>query len=210
MGSKKNIITFPNIPGVVAYLKGLGFKISMRQAYRHEQSGRIRKSFDGNFELAAVEKYSRQLKRIDGTQADASADPMQKEKMQAEIKKLTAQAEHWDLKAKITSGQYVPRDEFERALAARAMLFKSGLENFFMMKASEIISMCGGDQKKTPDFIQYMLDQVGYFLEAYTQDREFEIFFDTSDPEAKTEEEDEDEEAGDEDELGTADGDTEG
>ncbi len=177
-------ITFDNVPGLVKYLNGLGYVVSLRTAYRHEKQGRIRKRTDGKFHLSDIEKYSRFLKRADGTVQNDELETLQREKYQAEVKKLTSQAEHWELKTKIASKQYVPRDSFEHALAARAAIFKSDGEHFCMSEASGIIHLVGGDHLKVPQLVEFLLEAFRGWLARYAEQREYEVLFDAA-PEAE-------------------------
>ncbi len=159
-----------NIPAVIAYLDEQGWKISKSAAYKHKTEGKLRPGKDGEFTIAAVEKYAdRWLQRKDGSTADN--DELQKERAQAELEKIRAQALHWDTKTKIELGQYVPKEGWERELAARASVFRSDMENFIRSEAAAIIRLVGGDQDKAPDLIDYYLRQVESWLDRYSQEK---------------------------------------
>jgi hypothetical protein len=164
-----------NIPAVVDYLDGQGWKISKSAAYKHKKEGKLRPGSDGRFSFRAVDKYARQwLEKKDGSESE-SAEDLQAQKAQAELEKIKAQARHWDTKTKIELGQYVPREDWDRELAARARVFKSDIENFIRTEATEVIRIANGDPDKAPDLIEYYLRQAETWMNRYTQEKTWKV-----------------------------------
>lgn len=167
-----------NLLEVVEYLKGAGWKVSKSAMYRHRDQGKIGPQDDGGFLVADVERYARDwLKRLDGSGGRKSTvEPIeQRDKKAAEARKVKAQAEHWEIKTKILRGEYVERAAFERALARRAAVFKSDIENFIRNYAGEMIALAKGDATHTPDVIEFWLDGAEKWLARYAEDQEFEL-----------------------------------
>jgi hypothetical protein len=165
-----------NIPAVIAHLDAAGWKISKSAAYKHKKEGRLRPGADGWFSVKAVEKYARQwLEKKDGSAGQVSVEELAEQKAAAELEKIRAQARHWDTKTKIELGQYVPREEWDRELAARARVFKSDIENFIRSEASELIRMVDGDPDKAPDLIDYYLRQAEAWLDRYSQEKTWRV-----------------------------------
>jgi hypothetical protein len=175
----KKYTTFSNILEVVKFLKKDGWKIKKSSVYLHAKQKKFHPQKDGLYHMKDVEKYARSyLKKNDPASLSAinnNPEAIMKRRSEAEARKIEAQAEHWELKSKIESGNYVPKETFERALAQRAMLFKSDLEAFARGQAPEIIQFVNGDNDKIPDLIEYMLDQFEQFLGRYAEDREFVV-----------------------------------
>ena len=73
------------------------------------------------------------------------------DRKEADRRKAIAQAHNWELKTKILEDRYVEREWSEMQLAARAMVLKSDMENFFRSRAPEIIAKCDGKQEFAPD-----------------------------------------------------------
>jgi hypothetical protein len=169
--------TLPNLVAVVAHLNKQGWKIKKSAAYKHRQEGKVRATPTGAFLVSDVDKYAATyLTRLDGspTPADQGND-LQRERSIEEIRKARAQADHWELKTRIASGEFVPRDLFERDLAARATIFRADVENFVRGHAPGIIAMVDGDVQKIPDLIEFMLIQAEIWLARYSESQEFKI-----------------------------------
>ena len=157
-----------NIPAVIAYLDAAGWKVRKSAAYQHKKEGKLRPGDDGQFSVKAVDKYAeRWLQRKDGSAP--SIEALSVERAQAELEKTKAQARHWDTKTKIELGQYVPRDEWNRELAARANIFKSDIENLIRSESQALILLVEGNQDKAPELIDYYLKQVEVWIDRYTQ-----------------------------------------
>ena len=165
----------PNALAIVEHLSGKGWKIKKSTAYQHIKEGKLRARKDGHFSVGDVERYAANfLKRLDGAKADL-LDTIQQEKAKAETDKMKAQAEHWQIKTAVARGLYVEKDTFERELARRAAVFRNDIENFVRSQAGGIINLVAGDDTKTPDLIQFMLEQAEDWLDRYSGDKEFTV-----------------------------------
>jgi hypothetical protein len=162
---------------VVADLKAEGWKVGKSSVFAHAKQGKLRSREDGAFHEKDVKKYARTfLKRLDpSTMQPAAIEKLQNRKVAAETKKLEAQASHWQLRAEIESGRFVPREAFEMALAQRASLFKNDIEYFCRESAPQIIHFVNGDISKVSDFIEYLLNKTADWLSCYSEDKEWEV-----------------------------------
>ena len=97
------------------------------------------------------------------------------DRKEADRRKAIAQARHWEVKTKILEDQFVDREWAEMQLAARAMVLKSDMENFFRSRAPEIIAKCDGKQEFAPDMIEYLLTNLEAWLGRYSQPIEFNV-----------------------------------
>ncbi len=170
--------TLKNIPEVVTYLKDAGWKVTKSTVYRHRDQGRIGPQPNGLYLMVDVERYAHDfLKRADvsGGSRSKVVQVEQREKKAAEARKVSAQADHWEIKTKILRGEYVERAVFERALARRAAVFKSDIENFIRNYAGEMIALVGGDATRAPDLIESWLEKSEQWLARYAEEREFEL-----------------------------------
>jgi hypothetical protein len=175
--------TLGNIIEVVEYLQGKGWKISQSTGYNHRNKGKLRPDSSGRFPVSAVEEYARNnLDPLDGLFVDKT-DGLQIEKARAEIKKLTAQAKHWDTKARIQDGEYIEKKRWDHELAARARVFKSDMENFIRSRASEIIRTVEGNPEKTPELIDFYLDHLEMWLDRYSKPKTWTVRTETINPE---------------------------
>ncbi len=163
----------PNIKAVVAFLKTNGWNAPSSTVYLHHQKGKLRARDDGGFDPQAVLAYATaNLSRLSGRGEESHSDgdgieSLQRQKLIADAKKAAAQADHWDLKTRIQTGEYIPRAEFERALAARAMVLKNDLMTFFRSLAAEIVQIVDGDAAKAPDLIDFAVEKLEVYLGRY-------------------------------------------
>lgn len=167
--------SYPNAFHAWEYLANQGWKISRGLFYQHRDERKVRPARDGRFHEKDLIKYAkRYLKKKDGSSADEETGQLQQAKIDAETRKLKAQAEHWEIRTKTLSGQFVEKSWFERELAARAAVFRSDIENFFRSEASAIVAMVGGDPARTSDLSEFMMGRVEEWLARYSEGRKFE------------------------------------
>lgn len=164
-----------SIKEVVNYLDGFGWKVSLASAYRHEKDGKLLKRPEG-YLIKDLERYMTFLKRKDGSSfvSKKSAATLD-EKQSAEARKISAQADHWELRAKILRGEYCERSSYEAALAMRAQRFRSDDENDIRTYASEKCRLLNGDPEKIPELIQMELELLDKRLLRYQQDAESDL-----------------------------------
>jgi len=168
--------TFRNLQGVTAYLRGQGWKVSKSTIYDHGRARKIKPRTDGLFHLSDVETYaSAYLKQRIAPTMSQAIDNIQHRRNEAEARKIEAQAHHWEVKAQVAAGAFVPRDAFEHALAQRAAVLKADVENFIRGGAEKIITLVNGDPAKAPALIEHQLDAAADWLNRYAADREFKI-----------------------------------
>jgi len=168
----------PSLPTTLAvadYLKEQGWKIRKTTVYQHKKEGKLRCGADGTYAIDEVDRYAMTyLKRTDGS-APENLEKLQQEKLNAEIEKTKAQAQHWRMKAEVFTGSYVPKDLFESELAKRAAVFRNDLENFARAEAPDIVNRTGGSADTISDLIEWLLDRFELFLDRYSQERTFKV-----------------------------------
>lgn len=88
--------------------------------------------------------------------------------------KAIAAARIQAIKAKILAKEYISREIVAEMFASRAAILKSDLTNFLAARTPEIISICGGDDRLSPDLQEYLLDNLEVFLGRYSKEHDFE------------------------------------
>ena len=167
--------TLANTMAVVDHLAAQGWKVKKSSVYNHRKEGKIRPQPDGSFRIADVERYAETyLKRKDGSES-GKLDKLQQEKLVAEIKKTSAQAEHWQNKARESSGKFILKEQHERDLTRRAAIFRNDLETFASAEACGIVSLVAGDAGKIPELVAWMLGHFDDFLANYAEERTFTV-----------------------------------
>jgi hypothetical protein len=168
--------TFFNTKQVYEFLADQGWKVSQRAVYNHVKDGKLRKK-DGVFTSQAVNKYAKTfLNRKDsGQMLSEEHEQLQKQKLTHEVRRLKIQIERDEHKLGVEQGKYLPREDFELELAARASVFDAGFRYFFQSMAPEIIVLVGGNIKKIPEFIAAMNTKLDEQLNEYATTKEYQV-----------------------------------
>jgi len=165
-----------SVADVRKYLKVRAWKISKTQLYEHVETKKLKRSDDGTFSIAAIDRYAlKYLRRADGSKPSKALADIQERKYEADVRQSMASAEMKELKISILKGEYVRSDAFSLALVERAMLFKYDIETFCRSRAADIVNLVGGNTDKIPDLIEYLLDETAKWLSNYSEDREFNV-----------------------------------
>jgi hypothetical protein len=161
---------------VAEYLQAQGYDIRKSAVYNHIRDGKLQQEKKGGYSVAAVERYAKRWLAA-GPVAVASPEltDLQEKKLEMEVRKLEAQADHWRLKTNVDQGLYIEREQVERDLAARASVLKSDLQNFFRSRVEELIAIVDGDPQKAPDMIEACLSGLESWMDRYSEEgREWE------------------------------------
>lgn len=161
---------FKNVKAVLEYLQDQGFQVTKSTVYRHAKDGKLVASADGTFSESAVTGYAATfLARPADADGDGGVEDVAVEKAKADARRSKAMAKLAEERARRESGRYVPKEDFDRALAQRAMLFKMDLKNFAHAGAPEICAVVDGDHTLVPDLILLLLRKFEDFLDRYAQ-----------------------------------------
>jgi hypothetical protein len=122
--------SLPSQTAVVSYLKSQSYRASTSTIGRYYTNGLLKSEADGSFIIAKVDAFAlRHLKRRDGSQKGV-VDETYKLRIAEETRKLSAQADHWEIRAKEAKGDLVSRSFAHDEIAAREIVFKSDLTNW--------------------------------------------------------------------------------
>ena len=156
---------FHTVPDVADYLNQNDYQIARRTLHDHIKRGWLQRDEKGNFKKSAVDEYAKTY--IAERKSRPRKSDTYDEKTQAEIKKIQAQAENWALRTRILNGEYIERVKYELDLAARLVVFRSDMMNFHRAKALDMVRMVDGDDKKIPDLVDFMTDNLELWLDRY-------------------------------------------
>ena len=170
----------PNILACYRWLCAQGYKISQSGFYKHVTEGKkLRAAPDGTYPIKRVEHYARTYLLPTGPSTTATGpddiDDLQRDKIRAETRSAAARADYTEIRTKAALGEYVPRDAFERELAARAMTLTSDADNWRHAHAAAIIDLVRGDQTMLPDLLEYIRTAHESWFSRYTEQREFTV-----------------------------------
>lgn len=164
-----------NLLDVLGYLQAEGWQVSRATIYRHYHQKKIIRREDGLFHQSDIERYAKTfLKRASTSDPDVD---LQRKKVLLEIEKLeiaNARAKHMK---EVEEGAYIPIADLEIELASRAAVFDAGLSHFFQSEAGTIINLVGGDQRKIPEVINFLMAKKDELLNQYADAGEFTVEF---------------------------------
>lgn len=172
-GTEKTDQVFKNPLAVVSYLRDNGWKIGKSALYKHVTEGRLRPNKDGSFSSRAVDKYAAMyLKRADGTtppirKADETSgyEDLQRQKLEAEVKKTHAQAAHWEKRNRDLDAEVDTL--VDQRLAQQSIILKTDLRNFANSHAPDIIEIVEGNHGKISDLIAWLNERFENHLARY-------------------------------------------
>jgi hypothetical protein len=167
--------SLPSQTAVVSYLKAQGYRTSNATIHRYYSRGLLKSEADGSFIIAKVEAFAQErLKRRDGSQKGV-VDEAYKLRIAEETRKLSAQADHWEIRAKEAKGDLVSRSFAHDEIAAREIVFKSDLTNWIYTGTPAECTLFEGNQDKIPDVIAHKLTALDRILGRFVGDREYTV-----------------------------------
>lgn len=179
--------TFKTQTDAVSFLVDYGFKVSGPTFSRAFKARKIPTNADGHFEEGALLAYanihldqaeslaSREAERASAARLDADTD----------LKRY--QAERQKLKLAKELGNVMPKAQYERDLASRALFFKNEVRTFIRLHGAAIIHLVGGNEDKLEALVGWWEDKTAIWMDAWSRDRTFVLA-------ADAEEDNEDEE----------------
>lgn len=163
--------SFRNLLEVLDYLQAEGWKIQKSALYSKQYA--IKKQSDGSMFKKDVDDFaSRYLRKLDGSDME---DADMSKKIEAEVRKLTAEAEKKELEVMRLKGELVDRYEVEQQFADRAAYLKSSLEGFFHSMTPRLIERCAGDLQRVPDIVEFCLAEINELFDHYSKPLSFSV-----------------------------------
>ena len=148
------------------WLERQGFAVSKNTIYNHIGPGKIEPTPEGYSQRQALRYAEDHLKRRDGSRGE-SRNSLQRRKQEAEIARILAQTRLAELKAAIAEGKYIPREQVEADLAARARVLKADLLTFGRLHIDDLVVMLHGDPARAPEVLAWFEGQVEAWLHRY-------------------------------------------
>lgn len=142
---------FENRKQAVDYLRGAGWQVSYNTVSKAVGKGLLTPRKGGGFTQFALDQYGaaclkRRLETAPAADPPEDKDPgLGEKKMQAEISLKEIARQREELKLARDQGNLVPRELYEKDLAARLALFSNAMEAWFARVAGEIAALLGAD-----------------------------------------------------------------
>lgn len=161
---------------VLRWLQACGYQREKSQFYDDIRDGYLRANGDGVFTKRLVKKYVQALPRIGTgkTEAEEKMD-LGQQKQQEEVEKLRLHNSKAKFEFEVEQGKYLPREDFERELAARLVVLDSGLERMVRDNAAKIIHIAGGDQKNSEHVVDFLITAKNDLLNSYATTKTYHV-----------------------------------
>ncbi|WP_297668956.1 hypothetical protein [uncultured Desulfovibrio sp.] len=157
----------------VAFLRDAGFKVSKSLFNSHVKARKVPRNADGHFEEPALLGYAQaNLATLSQRQNRALSDA-EENRLSADAELKRYQAARAKLKLEKESGQLMRREEHERDLGARALFFRNEVRTFIHLYGAEIIHVCGGDEARLRDLLDWWHERTAVWMDAWSGEREF-------------------------------------
>lgn len=174
--------SFPTQLSVLAYLQGEGWKISKSNLNRHCNEKLLRPLEDGTFSRKAVDKYAKTWlkQKATGQKVNERLDRMQEEKLEHDLKTAKFRQEEAEFNLAVKKAQFIPRDEFERAIVSRAVAWMAHLNHAVHSSAADWTDLVGGNQAMTPALVQAITQTIEQRMGDFAADAEFDIILEAN------------------------------
>lgn len=183
-----------NAGAVLAYIKENGKKVAKTKLYDDIGKARIKKLPDGTFAVKDVDRYMASLPGMGTSEKEAEdAADRQKRKEEAEIRRITAQAEKEELSLKQRKGELVDREEVLLLLAARALALDSNIKGAIAAQSNDLVSEVEGDPRKTKNLLSALEALLDEAFGEYARTDEIEVMFKRAEEQGGKQESGEDE-----------------
>ena len=159
----------------VAFLRDRGYKVSKSALNRDLKAGRISTDTNGHFEENSLLAYAVALKAPTATVEHKALTSATTDRLSADAELKKYQSERLKLKLEKEQGKLMPKSEYERNLAARALFFKSEVRNFIHLHGAAMIHLTGGDEGRLPALVRYWEEKTAIWMDTWSQDREFVV-----------------------------------
>lgn len=168
-----------DIAGVLNYLRSLGWRATKTTLYRHCKEGKLLPK-DGQYELAAVDRYARTwLKQAStGKKISEQMDELQRKKLKLEMKNLELDNKRKLLAYEKDLERYIPKELVQIELAGRAGVLEAGLKHMIQSRAAEWIRLVNGDMAHIGDLIYLMNQDIEEHLNGYAAPIEYQVVID--------------------------------
>lgn len=169
---------FKNQRQATLWLKSLGYKVTTSTFNNHFHEGHIPTNAQGQFEEVTLRSYANL--KLEAVEKKAAVDNLQKslDKTSADARLKNIQADRQQLKLERERGNLMPRDQYEKMLAARAIFFRREIENYIQLHGSAIIHLVGGREEALVELFHYWNETTADWMHAWSREREFVVDLD--------------------------------
>ena len=169
---------FASLLETCTYLNAEGYKVSKSKIYRDADEGKITREPDGTVTVEAAHEYAKMhLVKGDPFHTKEELKGLQAKKLKNAIRNqdIEYQRKKFDLEKE--RGRYIPREDFEAEMAARAAILDSGFRHLFNVKVKEWIALVEGNPDRQADFLTVLNQDLDEQLTTYATTQVFQVIF---------------------------------
>lgn len=168
---------------VLRYLEENGWDISKTQFYDHCRDGLLLplRSGDnkGKYKISSIKKYADlHVRKLEtGLKETSRQEQMRDEKLELALdrERIGKERDQFELDKK--RGQFIPREEFEEAIVARAVAFMAHLNHTIQTEVPNWIDIVGGDQECASDLVDAVSRSVEQRMGDFAANAEISVVF---------------------------------
>lgn len=168
------------IAAVLEYLKTEGWKTTKTSLYRHQSEGKFRPQKDGTYREKDIDKYAKTWlkQQSTGKKVSEQLDELQRKIRVQELQNQELEYERKKFLHERDLGKFIPREQLELELAARAGVLDAGLKHWIQSRAADWIRAANGDTKKVGDMINMMSGDLDEYINSYASTKEYQVIID--------------------------------
>jgi hypothetical protein len=173
---------FASLHETCLYLNAEGYKVSKSKIYRDADEGKITREPDGTVTAEAAQEYAKtHLVRSDAVHTKEELKNLQATKLKKAIRNQDIDYARKKFDLEKEQGRYIPKEEFEAEMAARAAILDSGFRNLFNSRVREWITLVEGNPDRQADFLDVLNRNLDEQLTTYATTKVFQVIFEDKD-----------------------------
>ena len=174
-------VSVPNRLEAVAWLNAQGYAIGKSKLYADSRKKKLLPiQDDGSVLVADLKKYINKigLVRLSGeTAPDQKLEKLYEDKLRLEVQKLEWENKKREFEYERELGKWIPREDLELELAARAAVLDSGLRTRLKVLARDMVLDLGGSPDRVPDLVGKIHQVLDGLMNEFASLRRFEVIF---------------------------------
>lgn len=171
---------FKDIAAVLEYLGTSGWKVTQTSLYRHQKEGKFLPQPDGTYLQKDIDKYAKTFlkQKSTGKKVNEKTDELQRRKLEEELRILDLDRRRKELALEKDLERFVPREQVQLEMAARAGVLEAGLKHWVQSRVGEWIRAVDGDQRKIAHLINMMNRDLDEHINSYAAAVDFQVVID--------------------------------
>lgn len=176
---------FNSIADVLEYLEDSGWRVTKTSLYRHQKEGKFLPQGDGKFSRRDIDKYAKTWlkEKSTGKRVNDRIDELQRKKLERELENLDIDYARKKLAHEKEQNKYIPKEQMEIELAARAGILDAGLKHWIQSRAADWIRTVDGDTKKVGELMNLMNRDLNEHINNYAAATEYQVIVDAEEEE---------------------------